>query len=99
MNLLDVQPRYEIFLREVLAELVMAEKKFPPFENGYESCRILVEKADDVSYEVMFGTVESRHQMAIQVAAVALRFVHDVCGPSELDPGPTVMRTSQDKED
>ncbi len=63
---------------EVLEELAMAMKNWPPFNSNHEGFAILKEEVDELWEEVKFGTVSRMREEAIQVAAMAIRFVHDL---------------------
>ena len=70
-------------LGEVIAECAHAASKFPKFHSPHEGFAILQEEMDELWAEVKKQyDVRSRNRMrkeAIQVAAMALRFVHDLC--------------------
>lgn len=65
--------------REVLDELARAEAKFGAFHSGHEGFAVLLEEVDELKYEVFHGTRERQREEAIQVAAMALRYIKDVC--------------------
>lgn len=63
-------------------ELNSAERKFPPFNSAHEGFSILAEEVDELWDEVKKGSKGSPSDLraeAIQVAAMAIRFVKDVC--------------------
>lgn len=80
----DIQKRGTIALSEVLEELERAEKKFPrPFINYHEGLSILREEFKELEDEV-FKNLHNQNKAkmrneAIQVAAMALRFLKDCC--------------------
>ena len=75
MNLQDV-------LYEVEAEMARAIAKFPPFHSAHEGYAIILEELEELKTEVFKKKSErDRIRMkkeAIQVAAMAIRFVVDL---------------------
>jgi len=68
-------------LAEVEEELGRAQDKFSPFNSAHEGYAVILEELDELWQEVKDKTGEP-HKMreeAIQVAAMAVRFVIDVC--------------------
>ena len=68
---------------DVVAELARAREKFPDFNSAHEGYAVLLEEMDELWDEVKghYGperTAKMRKE-AIQVAAMALRFIQDVC--------------------
>ncbi len=67
---------------EALAELIRARTLFPvPLRSAHEGFAVLQEEVDELWTEVKVRT-KSRERMraeAIQVAAMAIKFVSDVC--------------------
>ena len=68
---------------EVMCELARARAKFPPFHSGHEGYAVLAEEIDELWAEVkgQYGPdrLTAMRKEAIQVAAMAIRFVQDVC--------------------
>jgi hypothetical protein len=69
--------------QEVLRELARARKKFAPFNSAHEGYATLLEEADELWDEIK-GPDDSKQVArmraeAIQVAAMAIRFIEDVC--------------------
>ena len=72
---------------EVIDELHQAEKKFPAFHSAHEGYAVLLEEVDELWDIVKLNpqersTEDTRRMLraeAIQVAAMALRFIRDVC--------------------
>ena len=77
MNILEVVSR----------ELVNARAKFPPFNSAHEGYAVLLEEVEELKQEVFWGAKNSTPKVhsikmraeAIQVAAMALRFIEDCC--------------------
>lgn len=67
---------------EALVELERAMQSFPPFHSAHEGYAVILEEVDELWEEVKGHTGPTRtanmRKEAIQVAAMALRFVHDV---------------------
>jgi hypothetical protein len=68
-----------------IAELVgdewdWAATKFPPFASAHEGYSIILEEVDELWEEVRKGNKAKARAEAVQVAAMALRFIHDVIG-------------------
>lgn len=67
---------------EVVRELRAARAKFPrPFNSAHEGFAVLQEEVDEL-WEVVRAkgrTKERMREEAVQIAAMALRFIEDVC--------------------
>lgn len=74
-------------LGEVLREYRAASYKFPPFNSAHEGFAVLDEERDELWEEVKGnkrdGAYNRMRAEAIQVAAMAIRFVIDVCGEGQ----------------
>lgn len=68
---------------EALKEADRASKLFPPFNSAHEGYAILLEELDELKAHVWTNQkrrdIAAMRQEAIQVAAMALRFIADVC--------------------
>ena len=69
--------------RDVSEELARARKAFPPMRSAHEGYAILLEEVDELKEWVWLkpedrNTAEMRKE-AVQVAAMAIRFIEDVC--------------------
>lgn len=68
-------------LADVALELVRAIKKFPPMRSSHEGYAIILEEVEELWAEVRDnkrdGSADRIRKEAIQVAAMALRFVID----------------------
>lgn len=73
---------------QAVAELRQARSKFKPFNSAHEGYAVLLEEVDELWAEVKRNqsvrSVERMRKEAIQVAAMALRFVEDVCDKQEV---------------
>lgn len=65
------------YLASVGEELKRASQKFGPFNSAIEGLAILEEEVDEFKQEVRHGTIEKARAEAIQVAAMAVRFLMD----------------------
>lgn len=76
-------PAATAVLDEVAAELARARAKFPGAQNSaHEGYAVLAEEVDELWDEVKANHPERKARMrteAIQVAAMAIRFIEDVC--------------------
>lgn len=76
-------PLVDTVLSDVLLELSSASDKFPPFNSAHEGYAILKEEVDELWDEVKkkpsLRSNMALEKEAIQVAAMALRFLVDVC--------------------
>lgn len=74
----------EQLLAAVQAEFDFASEKYPAMNTPHEGYAVLLEEVDELWAHVKVRQgkrdVESMRKEAIQVAAMALRFAHDVCG-------------------
>lgn len=68
-------------LVEVVAELERAVRNFPPFNSAHEGFAVLLEELDELKAEVWKSPTKrnptAMRQEAVQVAAMALRFIVD----------------------
>ena len=70
-------------LEAIEAELARARTLFPAFHSAHEGYAVIAEELDELWDEVKGKGPERIANMraeAIQVAAMALRFIEDVCG-------------------
>lgn len=76
-------PIVDTILSDVLLELSSASDKFPPFASAHEGFAILKEEVDELWDEVKkkpsIRLNMNLEKEAIQVAAMALRFLVDIC--------------------
>lgn len=66
---------------EAAAELAKARAKFARFNSAHEGYAVLKEEVDELWDEVKdrHANKDNMRKEAIQIAAMALRFVEDVC--------------------
>lgn len=71
----------EGIFNEVFEELKSATSKFGSFGNSHEGCSVIREEFEelwDAVKDKKCGLPEQRKE-AIQVAAMAIRFIYDIC--------------------
>jgi len=78
-------PDLAVVVKEVLEELGRARAKFQPFPSEHHGYAVLLEEVDELWEEVRSkdATPENVRAEAVQVAAMGLRFILDLCGPGE----------------
>jgi hypothetical protein len=68
---------------DIEAEVSRAEARFPSFNSAHEGFAILLEEVDELKAHVwMKQGMRLTHEMrreAVQVAAMAVRFIQDIC--------------------
>ena len=67
-------------LNDVVAEYERAVKKFPQFNSGHEGYAVLKEEVDEL-WDCIKCNVDPKltRAEAVQVAAMTIRFINDVC--------------------
>ena len=75
--------QWETIGDDVWGEVSQALAKFPAFNSAHEGFAVLLEEVDELkacvwSKQGRRDVVAMRHE-AVQVAAMAIRFIHDVC--------------------
>lgn len=78
--------RYDSILETVdpiVVEVLKAENKYPAFNSAHEGFAVLLEEVDELWDEVKVKQgkrdVAAMRLEAVQVAAMAIRFLRDVC--------------------
>jgi len=78
----DIFWRKDAALNQIIEEFNVASLKFPPFHSAHEGFSVLKEEVDELWDEVKgHRSIENFNRMraeAVQVAAMALRFIVDV---------------------
>lgn len=68
-------------------ETVAAIEKFEPFQSPHEGYAVILEEMDELKAHVWMNQsrrdINAMAREAIQVAAMAVRFIHDVCNDIE----------------
>lgn len=71
-------PQYAIALGEIAAEAKRARRKFPAFNSAHEGASVLREEFEEMWDEVKHDNLNLAIEEAIQVGAMALRFIADM---------------------
>lgn len=70
-------------LAEVESEVARAEALWPPLNSAHEGYAVLLEEVDEMKEHVWMNQkrrdVAAMRKEAIEVAAMAVRFIRDVC--------------------
>ena len=67
-------------IEAVFIEYDKAVNKFGPFHSAHEGYAVLKEEVDELWDEVKAGQNKTRmRKEALQVAAMAIRFIQDIC--------------------
>ena len=78
---MDNEQDFSLTVNVVLTELKRATKKFGAFNSPHEGISIIREEYMELEHEVYWGeNSDFMAAEAIQLAAMALRFLHDCCG-------------------
>lgn len=76
-------------------ECVGAIEKFEPFQSPHEGYAVILEELDELKAHVWMNQskrdINAMTREAIQVAAMAVRFIHDVCN-DETGRRPKVLK-------
>ncbi len=74
---------FQLIGEEITAECVKASGCYPPFNSAHEGLAVILEELEELKAEVFKNhskrDLTAMHKEAIQVGAMALRFVNDVC--------------------
>ena len=76
-----LQCEHTVAVQDAAEELAHARTKFKPFNSAHEGYAVILEELDKLWREVQSKgrTKESMRAEAVQVAAMAIRFIEDVC--------------------
>lgn len=80
----DFGPQYAAASAAITAEALRARRKFPPFNSSHEGYAVLAEEVDELWDDVKADNVEHAIEEAIQVGAMALRFIADMRAKQQL---------------
>lgn len=68
---------------DILSEVLRATGKYPPFHTCHEGFAVLLEEVDELWDQVKIKQgrrdIDKLYSEAIQVAAMAVRFAHELC--------------------
>lgn len=77
---------------DIQAELARARAKFGPMHSGHEGLAVVEEEFEEFKAEVFHGSRENARAEAVQLAAMAQRFIEDVSDQPEPEHGPSRPR-------
>lgn len=76
-------PSLGAILNQIGKEVADAEVKWPPMNSAHEAYAVLLEEVDELKAHVWTNQkrrdLDGMRQEAVQVAAMAVRFIRDVC--------------------
>lgn len=72
------QQEYASASEQIAAEALTARMKFEPFNSSHEGYAVLAEELDELWDDVKANNIEHSIQEAIQVGAMALRYIADM---------------------
>lgn len=70
--------RVVVAINQAADELRSAMDRFPPMASAHEGYAVILEELDEMWQEVKHGTPDRAREEAVQVAAMALRFLVDI---------------------
>jgi len=74
------EERIKVILKDVVREFVDATMKYGSFRSRHEGYAVLKEEVDELWDTIKWNEPEGDVRIeAIQVAAMALRFLYDIC--------------------
>lgn len=71
-------PLYAVAISDVAAEAKSARRKFAPFNSSHEGYAVLAEELDELWDDVKANNLEHAIEEAVQVGAMAVRFIADM---------------------
>lgn len=83
MHSIGAEYRTAVALNEVADELRSATAKFGPMASAHEGYAVILEEVEEMWHEIKHGTPERARAEAVQVAAMAIRFLVDIPAAEE----------------
>lgn len=77
---MDWGPSYAVAIDAITQEAKSARRKFPPFNSAHEGASVLREEFEEMWDEVKHDNLDAAIAEAIQVGAMAVRFIADMRG-------------------
>lgn len=74
----DFRDSYTIAANEILHEAESARNKFAAFNSSHEGYAVIAEELDELWDDVKANNIEHAIEEAVQVGAMALRFIADM---------------------
>lgn len=78
MDAVEVSSRAAVALLSIGRECYAASKKFVPFNSGHEGWAVIQEELDELWDAVKANDMTHAREEAVQVGAMALRFIIDL---------------------
>ena len=79
------EKQLDTILKMVGEETIRATKRFAKFNSPHEGYAVILEEVDELWHEVKHGNSFEQEEEAVQVGAMAMRFVMDCCRKKESD--------------
>lgn len=65
-------------LTRVGSELLRAQSRFAPFQSAHEGLAVILEEYREFEHEVFHGSGDAAYDEAVQLAAMAVRYMLDI---------------------
>lgn len=78
LQLFEKLSKLDVCIQEILKEYHQATARHGPFHGSHEGYAVLLEEVDELWDEVKANNKQRQREEAIQVAAMALRFLTDI---------------------
>lgn len=78
LDLFDLNKKLACVNMQLKNEIIDASTKFPPFNSAHEGYAIILEEVDEMWESIKENDLQNAKEEAIQVAAMAIRFLLDV---------------------
>ena len=75
----DEENGLDDILKLVREEVIRATKRFAKLKSAHEGYAVILEECDELWHEVKHGNSFEQEEEALQVGAMAVRFVMDCC--------------------
>ena len=66
-------------INKIQRELSSTRNKYPPFHSSHEGLGVILEEWDELKEAVRNNNISQQRTEAIQLAAMAIRFIQDCC--------------------
>lgn len=75
----EKDPKFALAMALVRRELIRATEKFGPFNSSHEGWAVMYEEVEELWNAVKTNSKRGLQDESIQVAAMAVRFIMDIC--------------------